>query len=98
VNMGPTRASEMLQRWLNGLNLEGSRYADLFVDGQIGSVTLDALRAYVDWRGAEGIDVLVCALNCTQGVRYLELAEDNSSQEDFLYGWLRSRVLLGASE
>lgn len=98
VNMGPARAAEMLQRWLNGLNLQGSRYADLFVDGQIGAVTLQALEAFLAWRGDEGARVLVCALNCTQGVRYLEIAENNPSQEDFLYGWLRSRVLQGASE
>lgn len=93
VNMGPSRAAAMLQRWLNGFNLRGSRYADLFVDGQIGEVTLQALRAFMRWRGPEGSRVLVAALNCTQGVRYLEIAENNDSQEDFLYGWIRSRVL-----
>lgn len=97
VNMGPTVASTMLQRWLNGLNLRGSRYADLFVDGAIGQVTLDALRAFLRWRGAEGERVLYTALNCTQGVRYLEIAEKNQTQEDFLYGWVRARVALEAS-
>lgn len=93
VNMGPPRAAEMFQRWLNGFNLQGSRYADVFVDGRIGDVTLDAFRAYRRWRGDEGSRVMVAALNCTQGMRYLELAEGNDTQEDFLYGWLRSRVL-----
>jgi lysozyme family protein len=97
VNMGPARAAEMLQRWLNGFNEKGSQYADLFVDGAIGEVTLSALRKFMRRRGAEGGRVLVAALNCTQGVRYLELAEDNQSQESFLYGWLRTRVLQGAT-
>lgn len=96
VNMGPARAAEMLQRWLNGLNAGGSRYADLFVDGGIGELTLDALRKFLRWRGAEGARVLVAALNCTQGARYIELAENNPSQESFLYGWIRSRVLVPA--
>jgi lysozyme family protein len=96
VNMGPARAAEMLQRWLNGFNKRGSQYADLFVDGAIGEITLAALRKFLRWRGDEGARVMVAALNCTQGVRYLELAEGNQSQEDFLYGWLRSRVLAPA--
>jgi lysozyme family protein len=94
VNMGPAVAAVMLQRWLNGFNAQGSRYADLFVDGRIGEVTLTALRAFLKWRGAEGERVLVTALNCTQGARYLEIAENNPRQESFLYGWLRSRVSL----
>lgn len=97
VNMGPARAGEMLQRWLNGFNAQGSRYADVFVDGRIGEVTLDALRKFLDWRGAEGSKVMVAALNCTQGARYLELAENDERQESFLYGWIRSRVLQKAT-
>lgn len=97
VNMGPAVASEFLQRWLNGFNQQGSRYADLFVDGRIGAVTLNSLAAFLKWRGAEGERVMVCALNCTQGARYLDIAESSPRQESFLYGWIRSRVLLGAS-
>jgi lysozyme family protein len=92
VNMGPSRAAEMFQRWLNGMNAQGSRYADVFVDGRIGDVTLDALSKYLRWRGSEGESVMVTALNCTQGVRYLEIAEKDPTQEEFLYGWVRARV------
>ena len=35
---------------------------------------------------------MLMALNSTQGVRYLEIAENNESQEKFLYGWMRTRV------
>jgi lysozyme family protein len=92
VNMGPAVPSLMLQRWLNGFNQRGSRYADLFADGRIGNVTIEALRAFVRWRGSEGERVMVAALNCTQGGRYLELAEANQTQEAFLYGWVLNRV------
>jgi lysozyme family protein len=95
VNMGPARASEFLQRWLNGLNARGSRYADLFVDGRIGEVTLTALRAYLRWRGPQGERVLLSGLDCVQGARYLEIAEGNPSQEDFLYGWVLHRINTG---
>jgi lysozyme family protein len=93
VNMGPARAAEMLQRALNAFNLRGSKYADVFVDGQIGEVTLDALRKYLRFRGEVGAKVMVCALNVLQGGRYFDIAENNPTQEDFMYGWIRSRVL-----
>ena len=93
VNMGPAKPREFLQRALNIFNLEGSRYADLFVDGEIGEVTLLALRKYVRWRGQEGEAVMVCALNTLQGGRYFDIAEGNPSQERFTYGWFRTRVL-----
>jgi len=94
VNMGPGRAAEFLQRCLNVFNLEGSRYADVLVDGRIGQVTLDALRAFLRWRGEKGVAVLLTALNCVQAVRYIEIAENNPSQESFAYGWILNRVSL----
>ena len=92
VNFGPTVPSAWLQRWLNGFNRRGRDYADLRVDGAIGPVTLAALTAFLDVRGPEGEAVLFAALNCSQGARYLELAEGRESQESFLYGWVRARV------
>lgn len=93
VNMGPAVAAMFFQRWLNGFNARGSQYADLFADGRIGRVTLDAFRSYLKTRGQEGIAVMVAALNSVQGSRYLDIAERNETQEDFLYGWIRARVL-----
>lgn len=92
VNMGPATAAIWLQRWLSALNRQGRDYPDLAADGAIGPVTLGALRAFLARRGPEGEAVLVAALNCSQGHRYLELAEGRSANEDFLYGWIRERV------
>lgn len=94
VNMGPHRAAEFLQRWLNGFNLPGSGYQDLFVDGAVGRLTLEALQRFLDWRPQEGERVLLRGLNSTQGNRYLELTEHNRSQREFLYGWIRARVVI----
>lgn len=98
VNMGPSRAAEFLQRWLNGFNGARSGFQDLFVDGRLGPITLEALDAYLSHRGAEGEAVLLTALNCTQGTRYLTITESNKSQREFLYGWMRARVLSGAGK
>lgn len=96
VNMGPARAAEMFQRALNVFNAQGSRYPDVFVDGRIGPVTVDALRAFLRWRGAKGQLALLNALNCLQGARYIEIAENNPSQEAFAFGWMLNRIGLAA--
>ena len=92
VNMGPAQAAILLQRLLNAFNAEGSRYADIFVDGNIGPASIAALTAFLKWRGKEGEEVLLKALNHIQGARYLDIAEVNKSQEAFFYGWIKNRT------
>lgn len=92
VNMGPGKASEFLQIALNGLNNQARDYADIAEDGDIGPGTLAALRAYLAKRGKEGEAVLLKALNCLQGARYIDLARRRGANESFLFGWLRTRV------
>ena len=93
VNMGPATAVRFLQRALNALNQGGTLYQDLKLDGLMGPTTLNALHAYKKHRGHEGERVLVNALNCLQGNRYVELAEEDPTQETWLFGWLRARVV-----
>lgn len=93
VVMGPGVASTFFQRLLNIFNGRGRYYADIIADGRIGKGTLAAFDAYLNKRGDEGEQVMVAALNCLQGGRFIDIAEHNESQEDFVYGWIRSRVL-----
>lgn len=93
VNMGTGAAGRMLQRSLNVLNLGGGFYAEVAVDGRIGAMSVAALREYLSRRGAEGEKVLLCALSSLQGAAYIELAEQRPSDERFVYGWLRQRVM-----
>lgn len=93
VNMGPGVATRFLQRALNVLNSEGKHYPDVTVDGVIGRMTLAALRAYLAKRGKDGHLVLVRALNAQQGSRYIDLAENRPSQENFVHGWFLHRVV-----
>lgn len=92
VNMGPAVAARFLQRALNGLNRNGRDYPDMTVDGAIGPVTLAALAAFLDLRGANGERVLLKAVEALQGERYLSLAESRPANEAFLYGWLANRI------
>ncbi len=92
ANMGPAVAVRFLQRALNVLNRGGRDWADIAVDGQIGSRTLAALDGLARRRGARGEAVLVKALNALQGARYIALAEARPSQESFVFGWLDQRL------
>ncbi|WP_197056593.1 glycoside hydrolase family 108 protein [Luteibacter mycovicinus] len=88
VNMGPARAANFLQRWLNGFNVGGTRYAVLKVDGNAGAVTRDALRAFLRWRGPLGAAALLRAIKGVRDTAYLALAESDPAQRQFLYGWI----------
>jgi len=93
VNMGIGTAVRFLQTALNALNREGRDYPDMNVDGRMGAGTLAALRAYLAAPGrAEGGQVLLKALDCQQGAKYLALAAWDPKAEAFLYGWLRARI------
>ena len=92
VNMGPSIPSRWLQRWLNVFNRQEKDYKDIPVDGQLGIRTYSALRDYLLKRGTHGEKVMVSALNCSQGARYLELAEGREANESFVYGWIANRV------
>lgn len=92
VNMGPAVPALWLQQCLNGL-IDGARlYPDIKEDGDIGNATLAALRTYLKVRGADTETVMLKALNCLQGARYVELARTRAADKAFLYGWLRTRV------
>lgn len=92
VNMGPSVATLFLQQALNGLNNQGKDYPDIKEDGDCGPGTREALAAFLAKRGKEGEAVLIKALNCLQGARYIDLARGRPANEAFLYGWLRTRV------
>lgn len=92
VNMGPTVQTKWFQRWLNVFNQQGKLYPDLIADGQIGPRTISALKAFLAARGKEGEQVMLKSLNCSQGQRYLELAEQRPANESFVYGWMKERV------
>jgi lysozyme family protein len=92
VNMGTAVSSVFLQRALNALNQGGTLYADIQPDGDCGPATLAALTKFLALRGPAGVQVLLKALNCLQGERYIWLAEKRQQNESFLFGWLQQRV------
>lgn len=93
VNMGPAWAGIFIQQALNGLNAQGKHYPDIPEDGDIGQRTRGALEAYLKRRGVEGVEVMLKALNVLQGKRYFDILA-RKANEDFLYGWIRTRIEL----
>lgn len=92
INMGTATASGYLQRALNALNRNGGDYADITVDRQIGSASMQAIKLFLARRGANAERVLIRAIDALQGAHYIRLAETRPSQEAFLYGWLANRL------
>ncbi len=92
VNLGTGRAGTWLQRALNVFNQNATVYKDITVDGNIGAMTIAALRAYLQGRARDGEAVLIRTLNSLQGAFYIELAEQREKDEAFVFGWMRTRV------
>lgn len=92
VNMGVSHPGPWLQRILNALNQQAKLFPDLVVDGQLGPATISALKAVLAKRGKDGETVIMRALNCLQGARYLEITEAREKNEAFYFGWLLNRV------
>jgi lysozyme family protein len=94
INIGPGIPGPWLQRILNVLNQQAKAFPDLVVDGAIGPATVKALQSVLAQRGADGELVILRALNCMQGARYVDLTEAREKNEDFFFGWMRTRVVV----
>ena len=94
VNLGTQRTLKWLQKALNALNRQGKDYPDLVDDGIVGDKTIYALQAYLDFRGKNGLIVILRCLNALQTARYFEVADNNERLEDFFFGWILNRVTM----
>ena len=78
-------AVEILQRSLNVRNKRQKLWPDIIDDGKMGRKTIAAIAASLRRRG-EGSTVRGQRL--VRAAYYMELAEADESQEDFLEGWI----------
>jgi lysozyme family protein len=86
VNMGLGQAVKFLQRGLNVLNRNGSLFADIDDDGNVGSKTLGALNKYLR---KDKNDYLLKTMNVLQGSHYIKIMKNKPSQEKYARGWLK---------
>jgi lysozyme family protein len=87
ANMGIAIESKFLQRALNMTNRNQKSYADLVVDGVIGTQTIAALNSHPNQA------LVLKILNVLQGARYISIMEADPSQEVFAASWF-SRVAI----
>lgn len=93
VNCGQDRAAKWYQTALNLFNRRGADYPDIKVDGDIGAKTLAAHRGLIAKRGAAvARDLMIDALDGLQFGHYANLAQSNQKFEDFMPGWVRTRI------
>lgn len=93
VNCGQDRAAKWFQTALNLFNRRGADYADIKVDGEIGAKSLAAFRGLIAKRGMAGArELMIDALDGLQFGHYAGLAQSNPKFEDFMPGWVRTRI------
>ena len=92
VNVGVARPALWFQEWLNVFNMRGKHYPDIKEDGDIGTGTLTAFKAFLARRGSAGEKVMVAALNGDQASHYKRSTIANQKNEDFAFGWILNRV------
>lgn len=93
VNAGQSRAKLWFQQALNVLNRRGADYPDIVEDGAIGKGTLGAFQALRRKRGeVTARRLMMRALNGLQFMHYYNLSKGGTKFEDFMVGWVDSRI------
>ena len=98
VNQGVKSAVKYLQQSLNKLNRNQKDYANIEVDGDMGTIeTIPALNTYLNTSFAgrninKNVAVLLKLVHYFQIHRYMELTDRQESQEGFMYGWITNRT------
>lgn len=93
VNVGSSRAGRWFQEALNHYNERGRAYPDVVEDGAVGPRTIAAWELLKRRRGKRlACELMVKAVDAKQAGHYMRLARNNSKFEDFMVGWMRTRV------
>ena len=93
VNAGPQRARLWFQQALNVLNRRQKDYPDIDEDGKIGPRSIAAFQALRRRRGnAKARQLMLKTLNGLQFMHYFGLAKGGTKFEDFMVGWVDSRI------
>ena len=87
VTSGPATAVKALQKALNVLNTEGADYPDITVDGGFGVLSMAALQSFLKRRGVDGMRYLLEMVKAQRRVFYMNIAENDPTQERFENGW-----------
>lgn len=87
VNQGVATSVKYLQEGLNLLNRNQRDYADIEIDGRMGTATLSATDKFLALEQGRP-DYLLKILNLLQAMKYIQIMRSNPSQQKFARGWL----------
>lgn len=87
INFGWNQVATWLQQALNVSNLRQAYYPDLVMDGNLGTVSVAAIRTLVTKRPSDGLSNLLWMVSARAGAKYMDICLNNESQETFLSGW-----------
>ena len=93
VNAGQSRASRWAQESLNHYNNRGRDYRNIAEDGRFGPASVAAYRSLQAKRGRKlACQLMIKALDAKQAQHYMRLAGNDSKFEEFMVGWMRTRI------
>ncbi len=93
INAGPATGVEFLQKALNVNSNQGTLYPKIGEDGGCGALTRQALKNFIDKRGADGRKVLLFMIIAQQGAFYIADAKARPTDEAFEWGWQLNRAM-----
>lgn len=88
INNGKDFAGRALQRTVNCMNKNQKLWKNIAVDGKIGPATISIVNQIKDQK------LIRKVLNLYQAWRFINLCEQDETQEDFFSGWIQQRVQL----
>jgi lysozyme family protein len=94
VNRGQTVGVRYIQRALNVLSDQGTRYPVVSVDGTLGKLTLRSLSLFLTQRAPDGEGVMLAMVRAQECVDYMTIAETRPIDQQFDWGWQKARMML----
>ena len=88
VNIGPPVVGGLFQTVLNSLNNQQAYYADLKVDGNIGPMSVNSLKALLLSRPRDGLQNVLFSTSAEIAHRYTSISQQNLTLEKFVSGWM----------
>lgn len=87
VNFGTETAVKLAQRAFNTLNFNQKYGKDLEVDGDLGPLSIATINGFKDG------ERLFLMMNMVQASGYINIAERDATQREWVWGWINQRVL-----
>lgn len=69
-------------------------YAEVTEDGHLGKMSVYAFQQYMKVRAQNGEVVMLRALACQHGARFIDISRANPNDGEFVFGWFFNRITI----